>query len=340
MVGRKVHPEKHLHLLLEQSPCASLEFRDLDVDFLSLTTIFHNTSDATMETADLHELVGDLTSNIDDLESALAALTQKPLTTTSSKLPLLDKAKLYVLATYALESILFNSLRLNGTDAKAHPVFAELNRVKEYFGKIKTVEGTGGKPTSRVDKDAAGRFIKAGLAGNDRFDRERQEKSAREKAGAKRKLDGLSVGTHTRLDGAAKRIKAADEESSAPSRANTHDHSEEDGDKGVALGGSGTEQNPKRKNKLSDEAKKEEKRARRRQAKEAKLSPHEAPADVEEEGPDSQPTGKSSQAPKSSKEALDSLLSGASSKLEKKGRREKKKSKGQALEDERAGEMK
>lgn len=300
-----------------------------------------------METADLHELVADLTSNIDDLESVLAPLTQKPLATTSSKLPLLDKAKLHVLATYTLESILFNSLRLNGTDAKSHPVFAELTRVKEYFGKIKTAEGTGAKPTSWVDKDAAGRFIKAGLAGNERVDREREERSAREKAGAKRKLDALEgpVGTHTRFDGAAKRIKAGDAGQMSSGGVSVQDGSEaEDDDGGVALSSSGTEKKRK-KNKPTDPEKKAAKQARRQQAKEAKLSPH-AGAGGMLEAEDAEPSevhqrqGKSSKPPKSSKDALESLLDGASSKLEKKSKKKKKKSKGQALEDERADEMK
>lgn len=303
-----------------------------------------------MDTADLHDVVGDLTSDIDNLEAALAPLTQKPLATTSSKLPLLDKAKLHVLATYALESILFNSLRLNGTDAKTHPVFAELNRVKEYFGKIKTAEGTGAKPSSRVDKDAAGRLIKAGLAGNDRFDQEREQRRAREKAGAKRKLEDLSgVGTHTRFDGAAKRIKTTDDEASAVITPTARAASDEDDDQGgVALSSSGAEQKRrKKKNKPSDEQKKAEKRERRQQAKEAKLSPHgpsddaygdeDVGQDIEDEGGSS---GKSSRAPKSSKEALDSLLDGASSRLERKAKKKKKKSKGQVVEDERADEMK
>lgn len=294
----------------------------------------------TMDSDDLHELVGDLTSNIDDLEAALAPLTSKPLATTSSKLPLLDKAKLHVLATYALESVLFNTLRLNGSDAKSHPVFAELNRVKEYFGKIKTAEGTGEKPKARVDKGAAGRFIKADLAGNERYDREREERSAREKAGAKRKFEELngSVGTHTRFDGAAKRIRVSDEAKVAQDESGGND----DGEAGVALSESGGEKIGKRKNKPSDPEKKALKRERRAKAKEAKLSPHGTPqdeaADEEEEG---QHSGKSSQAPKSTKEALVSLLDGASSKLERKERkRKKKKSKGQVLEDERADEMK
>jgi exosome complex protein LRP1 len=167
-----------------------------------------------METSDLQPLIEDLTSNIDDLEESLAPLLKGPLSHQTSKLPLLDQAKLYVLATYAIESILFSSLRLNGVDAKAHPVFQELGRVKEYFNKIKTAEttGAGAKRNVSLDKEAAGRFIKAGLAGNEKYDRERVDRVAREKAGAKRKLEEISVGTHTRFDGAAKRIKAQESE--------------------------------------------------------------------------------------------------------------------------------
>lgn len=288
-----------------------------------------------MDSADLHDLLGDLTANIDDLESTLLPLTQKPLTSTASKLPLLDKAKLHVLATYALESILFNSLRLNGTDAKAHPVFAELNRVKEYFGKIKAAEGTGAKPTARVDTEAAGRFIRAGLAGN--------EKLAGERGGAKRKAEELGGdgGTATRFDGAAKRIRTAE----GLVQSGSGHVSADEGEGGVALDEDGSERKSKRRNKPSDAQKKAEKRERRQKAKEAKLSPHATSdaatqGEAEAMGDGEETVEKSSKPPKSSREALDTLLSGASSKLEKKGRKKKKKSKGQALEDERADEMK
>ena len=58
-------------------------------------------------------------------------------------------------------------LRLNGVKARDHPVFKELNRVKQYFDKIKVVE-IPAVITERhvaVDKGAAARFIKAGLVG-------------------------------------------------------------------------------------------------------------------------------------------------------------------------------
>jgi exosome complex protein LRP1 len=141
--------------------------------------------------------IADLNDSIADLEKTIAPLISAgPLSTASSKLPLLDKAKLYVLATYALESILFSYLRLNGVDAKEHDVFKELARVKEYFSKIATAEGRGkGAAQPRLDKGAAGRFIKAGLAGNE-----------------PRKLEDMEgKGTHTRFEAAGRRLQEAEE---------------------------------------------------------------------------------------------------------------------------------
>lgn len=60
-----------------------------------------------METLDLSPLLEQLDDNIDDLEEALSPLLQGPLSHTAGKLPLLDKAQLYVLVTYAIESTLF-----------------------------------------------------------------------------------------------------------------------------------------------------------------------------------------------------------------------------------------
>ena len=60
-----------------------------------------------MENVDLKPLVRDLQGNIDDLEEALAPLLKAALPESAAKLPLLDKAKLHVHITYAIESILF-----------------------------------------------------------------------------------------------------------------------------------------------------------------------------------------------------------------------------------------
>ena len=68
-----------------------------------------------MDTSKVLSLLEQLDGEIDDLDDSLAPLLTTALSETASKLPLLDKAKLYVLVTYAIESILFckcNSLQL------------------------------------------------------------------------------------------------------------------------------------------------------------------------------------------------------------------------------------
>ena len=56
---------------------------------------------------DILSLLEQLDDEIDDLEDSLAPVLETGISDTASKLPLLDKAKLYVLVTYAVESILF-----------------------------------------------------------------------------------------------------------------------------------------------------------------------------------------------------------------------------------------
>ena len=60
-----------------------------------------------MDASNVLSLLEQLDDEIDDLEDSLAPLLTTTLAERSSKLPLLDKAKLHVLVTYAIESILF-----------------------------------------------------------------------------------------------------------------------------------------------------------------------------------------------------------------------------------------
>jgi exosome complex protein LRP1 len=60
-----------------------------------------------MDSTKVLGLLEQLDDEIDDLEESLAPLIEVALSETTSKLPLLDKAKLYVLVTYAIESMLF-----------------------------------------------------------------------------------------------------------------------------------------------------------------------------------------------------------------------------------------
>ncbi|KAH0565185.1 hypothetical protein GP486_001431 [Trichoglossum hirsutum] len=119
--------------------------------------------------ADLSPLIDRLEAQIDDLRDVLEPLLVTPLSHSAAKLPLLDKAKLYVLVTYAIESLVFSILKLDGVNSKEHPVFRELARVRQYYEKIKQVESSGTKRDNlTLDKEAANRFIKHALAGNEK----------------------------------------------------------------------------------------------------------------------------------------------------------------------------
>ncbi|KAF1947220.1 hypothetical protein EJ02DRAFT_449812 [Clathrospora elynae] len=145
---------------------------------------------------DLPDLVEDLEVNIDELSATLEPLLSTPLHTTASSLPLLDKTKLYVLAAYSIESLLFSTLKASGLNATEHPVFTEIARLKGYFGKIKEIEDRGIKGSAegraRLDVGAAQRFIKHGLSGNEKYDLERRERMAKEKARAHLKAQKIN----------------------------------------------------------------------------------------------------------------------------------------------------
>ncbi|KAH8703826.1 hypothetical protein BGW36DRAFT_355226 [Talaromyces proteolyticus] len=140
-----------------------------------------------MDVANLLPAVEQLEYNIDDLEEALESLLDSSLEDTSKNLPLLDRAKLHVLLTYTLESLLFSYLKLDGVNVKDHAVQREIIRVKQYFAKIKDLETKPEKPKSSLDQQAARRFIAHGLSGNEKYDIERAEKLAKEKARAQLK---------------------------------------------------------------------------------------------------------------------------------------------------------
>ncbi|CAF3664406.1 hypothetical protein SNK03_005202 [Fusarium graminearum] len=126
-----------------------------------------------------------LDDQLDDLEEILQPLLGN-LQGLASELPLLDKAKLFSLTAYAIESLLFSSLKLEGSDTQTQAVYAELKRIQQYFGKIKNIE-TPEVEESRsltVNQEAAARILKADLADNKTISNKLAEKIAEERAKA------------------------------------------------------------------------------------------------------------------------------------------------------------
>ncbi|QUC19855.1 uncharacterized protein UV8b_04096 [Ustilaginoidea virens] len=128
-----------------------------------------------------------LDTQLDKLEDALDPLLDN-LNDQASQLPLLDKAKLFSLTAYSIESLLFSYLRLQGADAQAHPVYTELKRVQQYFGKIQATEdrdaGAAPERSLVVNQEAAARILKADLADNKMLSSKLAEKIAAERAKA------------------------------------------------------------------------------------------------------------------------------------------------------------
>ena len=60
-----------------------------------------------MDSENLLPLLEQLDDNVDDLEDALQPLLGSSLNKMSKNMPILDRAKIQVLTTYALESLIF-----------------------------------------------------------------------------------------------------------------------------------------------------------------------------------------------------------------------------------------
>jgi exosome complex protein LRP1 len=264
-----------------------------------------------MDSSDVKELVEDMSGSIDDLEASLAPLLNATLSSSTSKLPLLDKAKLYVLATYAIDSVLFSYLRLNGQNVKEHPVVQEIMRVRSYFNKIKEVETGPAQRNTTLDKDAAARFIKHGLSGNDKYDQARQDRLAADKSGAKRKAEEFEAaaqfGSGNRFAGMAKRMKA--EEATVPV-VKAGDVSDDDEDEGAST------------SKADKKAAKHQQRVERAQANQSVADS--GAQDKSSAAAPKETGGKKKNAPRSNRETFEALLNGPVPKKEKKKSRKSK----------------
>ncbi|CAK7270278.1 hypothetical protein SEPCBS119000_004007 [Sporothrix epigloea] len=172
---------------------------------------------------DIQPRIRQLAADIDLLEAAVAPLflhqpsaASTPATNGHAAaamcLPLLDRAKLHVLASLALESTLYCSLNLAGVDARNHAVFRELQRVRQYMLKIDAAE----KPPaaeepagSRLNKSAAIRFLKADLDDQPAMKAQLNELLKQEQAAAAAESAGATISTDATISKATPETLAA-----------------------------------------------------------------------------------------------------------------------------------
>jgi exosome complex protein LRP1 len=287
---------------------------------------------------DLPDLVEDLEVNIDELLSSLRPLLPPhSLQKTAQSLPLLEKAKLHTLVAYAIESTLFSALQLSGADAKAHPLFAELGRLKGYFAKIKDAETFFNKQEerdarARLDVPAAQRFIKHGLAGNERYDALRKERVEGEKARALEKARRL---TNRRFEEEAPRKRAAEGEEMSAKRARVEggeseeEEEEEDEEKKIAREVDEDDDDDDEDEAMDLDAPAPAKKKRGRPSKKDKAAAATAAAAGATPQKDTPTRATRSSAPKTRSEAFQALAEGSPAAAKGKGK-EKGKGKGKA----------
>ncbi|KAK3693793.1 Sas10/Utp3/C1D family-domain-containing protein [Podospora appendiculata] len=139
-----------------------------------------------MDVTDITPELDQLDVDLDQLQDALKPLLAD-VGDVSARLPLLDRAKLYVLVSYAIESLLFSSLRLNGVETKNHAIFAELTRVKQYFDKIYKLENPVQEREKTLNTAAAIRFVRSDLSDDKEIKAKLTEQIAKERAKAELK---------------------------------------------------------------------------------------------------------------------------------------------------------
>ncbi|KAH7922799.1 hypothetical protein BV22DRAFT_1037119 [Leucogyrophana mollusca] len=116
------------------------------------------------ETTRLRAKLSMMDASLDELEAQLDPLISKSLPETLVGLETIQQAKLQVALPYLVYDLVFIYLKARGIDPKTHPVVTELDRVRQYFEKIKNAEESEEKKRAGIDKAAAGRFIKHAIA--------------------------------------------------------------------------------------------------------------------------------------------------------------------------------
>ncbi|KPI43708.1 Nuclear nucleic acid-binding protein C1D [Cyphellophora attinorum] len=165
-----------------------------------------------MDTAGVRDALKQMSGHLSDLDQTLQPLLTTALSDTIKKLPLLDRAKLYVAICSIIETLLYSYLLLHGVKAREHAVFKELLRVKQYFEKIKAAEA-GSTPERKdltLNKQAAGRMVKHALAGNKKFDVELAARKEAELANARKMLQDMEDRKKLQEERKLKRMSGGD----------------------------------------------------------------------------------------------------------------------------------
>eukprot|EP00112_Aurelia_sp_Birch-Aquarium-sp1_P026099 Seg904.2 transcript_id=Seg904.2/GoldUCD/mRNA.D3Y31 product="Nuclear nucleic acid-binding protein C1D" protein_id=Seg904.2/GoldUCD/D3Y31 len=111
----------------------------------------------------LVESMENLDRSFEKCQSVLKRLMKVPLLDSKDKLEPIEKAKLDLSTTYAMNSLFWIYLVSQGVNATDHPVKGELDRIRKYMSKVKITEEKVKGASLKIDKEAAKRFVKSAL---------------------------------------------------------------------------------------------------------------------------------------------------------------------------------
>ena len=118
--------------------------------------------------AELRENLKSLTGSLDSLSASLGPVFEfDSLTALNSQLSTEDSLKLNTALAYTLHSLYYILLKSQGKDLSEHPLKQEIERIKEYVGKVQEAL-TEKHPSARIDKPVASKLISSHLEDNAR----------------------------------------------------------------------------------------------------------------------------------------------------------------------------
>ncbi|KAI9639439.1 Sas10/Utp3/C1D family-domain-containing protein [Dioszegia hungarica] len=111
----------------------------------------------------------ELESSLAELETALSPLFKQEWAAQMDGLDPLERAKMDVMIAYTIVDLIWIYLKMKGVDPAKHEVSSELERVRTYYGKIRSIENPEDDSRKyKLDTQAAGRFIAHGIPRNQR----------------------------------------------------------------------------------------------------------------------------------------------------------------------------
>ncbi|OMJ79302.1 hypothetical protein SteCoe_20725 [Stentor coeruleus] len=110
--------------------------------------------------AELKENLKSLSLSLDTLGTNLNPVFEfDSLSDLNSQLSIEDSLKLNTALAYTLHSLYYVLLKTQGKDVSEHPLKQEIERIKEYVGKVQEALTEKQQPAVRIDKPLANKLI-------------------------------------------------------------------------------------------------------------------------------------------------------------------------------------